>query len=125
MKFYSNKPSIPNKEDYQQLVESIFDSGFLTNFGQYHNDLLEKLKLRLNSKNIALCNNATTALACVIRSLTDPKKTNVITTPFTFSATCHSIFWANNPGKIEKNGKKTRNSVKKRQGNENLERQTH
>lgn len=95
MKFYSNKPSIPKIEDYQQLVGSIFDSGFLTNFGQYHNKLLEKLKLKFDSKNVALCNNATTALACVIRSITDQNKTNVITTPFTFSATCHSIIWAN------------------------------
>lgn len=95
MKFYSNKPSIPKSEDYQQLVEHIFDSGFLTNFGQYHDTLLEKLKLKLNSKNIALCSSATTALACVIRSITDLDKPNVITTPFTFSATCHSIIWAN------------------------------
>lgn len=95
MKFYSNKPSIPKTEEYQQLVGSIFDSGFLTNFGKYHNQLLEKLKLKFNSKNIALCNNATTALACVIRSITDQNKTKVITTPFTFSATCHSIVWAN------------------------------
>jgi len=95
MKFYSNKPSIPKLEDYQKLVGSIFESGFLTNFGKHHSDLLEKLKQKLNSKNIALCNNATTALACVIRSITDPNKTNVITTPFTFSATCHSIIWAN------------------------------
>ena len=95
MIFYSNKPSVPKTEDYQRLVESIFDSGFLTNFGQYHNALLEKLKRKLDTKNIALCNNATTALACVIRSISDPKKSDIITTPFTFSATCHSIIWAN------------------------------
>lgn len=95
MKFYSNRPSIPDAADYQNMVRSIFDSGFLTNFGQCHNELLRKLKIVFKTENLALGNNATTALACVIRALTDKQKTKVITTPFTFSATCHSIVWAN------------------------------
>lgn len=95
MKFFSNRPSIPDTTDYQNLTQSIFDSGFLTNFGRYHNELLSKLKAVFKTENLALCNNATTALACVIRSLTDGQKTEVITTPFTFSATSHSIIWAN------------------------------
>jgi dTDP-4-amino-4,6-dideoxygalactose transaminase len=71
MKFYSNRPSIPDAADYQNMVRSIFDSGFLTNFGQCHNELLRKLKIVFKTENLALGNNATTALACVIRALTD------------------------------------------------------
>jgi dTDP-4-amino-4,6-dideoxy-D-glucose transaminase len=107
MKFYSNKPSIPNAADYNTLIESIFDSGFLTNFGQCHTELISKLRTTFQTENLALCNNATTALTCVIRSITDEKKTKVITTPFTFSATCHSIIWANKTPvfvDIEENG---------------------
>lgn len=107
MKFYSNKPSIPDAADYNTLAQSIFDSGFLTNFGQYHNELLSNLKKKFQNENLALCNNATTALACVIRSITNEQKTSVITTPFTFSATCHSIIWANKKPvfvDIEENG---------------------
>ena len=94
MKIVVNKPSLPPYREFEALAKDIWESGYLTNYGAVHNKLLDNLQGIFDTKNIALCNNGTTALIGAIKIVALPKKQNIITTPFTFSATAHSIFWA-------------------------------
>lgn len=89
-----NRPSLPSWSEFAELAEEIWVSGQLTNFGPVHNKLLRNLELMFMTENIALCNNCTTGLIGAIKITALPKKKKVITTPFTFAATAHSIIWA-------------------------------
>lgn len=94
MKLIVNRPSLPSWSEFEELAKEIWDSGYLTNFGKVHNTLLHKLQLMFSTANIALCNNCTNGLIGAIKIIALPKKKKVITTPFTFAATAHSIIWA-------------------------------
>lgn len=94
MKLIVNRPSLPSWSEFEELAKEIWDSGYLTNFGNVHNTLLHNLQLMFSTANIALCNNCTNGLIGAIKIIALPKKKKVITTPFTFAATAHSIIWA-------------------------------
>ncbi len=94
MKLIVNRPSLPSWSEFEELAKEIWDSGYLTNFGTVHNKLLHNLELVFKTANFALCNNCTNGLIGAIKIIALPKKKKVITTPFTFAATAHSIIWA-------------------------------
>ena len=94
MKLIVNRPSLPSWNEFEELAKEIWNSGYLTNFGTVHNRLLDNLGLMFKTANIALCNNCTNGLIGAIKIIALPKKKKVITTPFTFAATAHSIIWA-------------------------------
>ena len=94
MKLIVNRPSLPSWSEFEELAKEIWDSSYLTNFGTVHNKLLHNLEHMFRTENIALCNNCTNGLIGAIKILALPKKKKVITTPFTFAATAHSIIWA-------------------------------
>lgn len=94
MKLIVNRPSLPSWSEFEELAKEIWDSGYLTNFGTVHNKLLLNLEHMFRTANIALCNNCTNGLIGAIKILALPRKKKVITTPFTFAATAHSIIWA-------------------------------
>ena len=95
MKLIVNRPSLPSWSEFEEIAKEIWDSGYLTNFGTVHNTLLRNLELLFRTENIALCNNCTNGLMGANKIIALPKKKRVITTPFTFAATAHSIIWAN------------------------------
>jgi len=90
---YITKPLSPKKDDIFKLWEEVMDSGWFTNMGKQHNlfekELLEYLKI----ENISIFNNGTIALIVALKALNLPLGSEVITTPFTFAATPHTISW--------------------------------
>ena len=94
-KVYVTSPLIPELDDIYNEIKEIFSSKWLTNMGEKHKELEEKLKEELKVKNLSLFNNGTIALLTAIKALNLPERSEVITTPFTFAATPHSIVWNN------------------------------
>jgi dTDP-4-amino-4,6-dideoxygalactose transaminase len=58
-----------------------------------HTELENKLEEVLKVRNVSLFNNGTIALLTALKALDLPQGSEVITTPFTFPATPHSISW--------------------------------
>ena len=92
-KIYVTQPLLPEKEDFMAQVDEIWESKWLTNMGEKHHELEEKLKNVLKVKNISVFNNGTIALLTALKVLDLPLNSEVITTPFTFAATPHCITW--------------------------------
>lgn len=92
-KIFVTSPLLPELEDVYSEIREIFDSKWLTNMGEKHKSLEFALKNELKVKNLSLFNNGTIALVTAIKALNLPVGSEVITTPFTFAATPHSIVW--------------------------------
>ena len=86
-----SKTHLPNRQRYLEYVHQIFDSGWVTNNGQLHQELEEKLANYLGVEYLVLTCNATIALQ-IAYELLDVKK-EAITTPFSFVATTSSLLW--------------------------------
>jgi len=85
------KPDLPPLEEYVKYLKVIWESRWLTNNGEFVQLLEKKLKEYLKVKNLVLLSNGTLALHLAIKAL--DIKGEVITTPFTFSATTNVILW--------------------------------
>ena len=85
------KPFLPRIEEYQELVEGIFQREWLTNNGPLVNDLELKLKRQLGLDHLLFVGNGTIAIQLAIKALGLTGK--VITTPFSYIATSSSIVW--------------------------------
>ncbi len=92
-KIYVTEPLLPNLEDFNVYLKDIWDSKWITNMGDKHNLLENRLKEVLKVNNVSLFNNGTIALLVAIKALELPYGSEVITTPFTFAATPHCISW--------------------------------
>lgn len=85
------KPFLPPLEEYLPYLEQIWASGQLTNNGPFHKQLENELADYLGVKYISLFGNGTLALIASLRALDISGE--VITTPFSFVATTHSLWW--------------------------------
>lgn len=85
------KPVLPPLEEFMPYLQEIWSSKQLTNNGVMHQLLEEKLASYLNVPYISLFCNATIALIAAMQTLRI--KGEVITTPYSFVATTHSILW--------------------------------
>ncbi len=94
-KILVTQPVLPELEKVNCVLEKIWGSKWVTNMGQYHNILGERLERVLKVKHVSLFNNGTIALLTAIKALNLPQGSEVITTPFTFAATPHCICWNN------------------------------
>lgn len=88
---FVTKPGMPPLEDFMPLLEQIWKSQILTNGGDFHRLLEKKLCDYLDVPYISLFNNGTIALVTAIQALN--LSGEVITTPFSFVATAHSLLW--------------------------------
>jgi len=77
--------------EFVQYLEKIWDSKVLTNGGPMHQRLEEELCRYLGVEHIALFTNATIALVTALQALRITGE--VITTPYSFVATAHSLLW--------------------------------
>ncbi len=84
---------MPDRKDVYRKVDEIWDSQLLTNNGPQHRELETKLLEYLGVSNISLFANGTLALQLACQALR--LSGEVITTPFTFAATPHVLFWNN------------------------------
>ena len=85
------RSSMPGFDEYCAEIRSIWDNHWLTNMGEKHQLLEEKLKDFLNCPNIVLYTNGHLALENIIAAMNFPVGSEIITTPFTFASTTHSI----------------------------------
>ena len=88
-KILVTQSSIPTFEEYNEEIKSIFETKWLTNMGEKHQLLEEKLKEKVKVENISLFNNGHLALYTAIKKMNLTGE--VITTPFSFSSTTHAI----------------------------------
>lgn len=83
------RSSMPPMNEYINEIAPLWESHWLTNMGEKHQELEESLKARLGIDNIALYTNGHSALEGAFEALGLHGK--VITTPFTFASTTHAI----------------------------------
>ena len=85
------QPSLPDLDDFVDLLKDIWDRKWLTNNGKYHQDFEKALAEYLGVKYISLFSNGTLALMTAIQAL--KLEGEVITTPYSFVATAHALWW--------------------------------
>jgi dTDP-4-amino-4,6-dideoxygalactose transaminase len=90
-KIFVTQPFLPPLEEYVDYLEKIWAFKHLTNNGPFHQQFEKELASYLGVKYVSLINNATTALLVSIKAL--DLTGEVITTPYSFVATAHSILW--------------------------------
>lgn len=83
------KSFMPPLEEYIDEIKGLWDSHWLTNMGEKHLELEDKLNDYLKTNNITLFANGHLALECAIAALNLTGE--VITTPYTFVSTTHAI----------------------------------
>ena len=88
---FVTKPTLPPLEDFIPYLQKIWDNKVLTNGGPFHEQLEKELCEYLGVEHICLFTNATIALVTALRALRITGE--VITTPYSFVATSHSLLW--------------------------------
>jgi dTDP-4-amino-4,6-dideoxygalactose transaminase len=88
---YVTKPYLPPLEEFLPYLEKIWSSKILTNGGPFHEQLEKALCEHLGVDHIALFANGTLALVTALQALRITGE--VITTPYSFVATAHSLLW--------------------------------
>ena len=86
-----SEPFLPPLEEFIPYLEDIWKRRWLTNNGHYHQALEQALCEFLKVPYISLFNNGTLALVTAIQTL--KLAGEVITTPFSFVATTHALWW--------------------------------
>jgi dTDP-4-amino-4,6-dideoxygalactose transaminase len=90
---FVTQPFLPPYEEFEPYLKDIWQSKFLTNNAKYHQALEEELCKYLGVKYISLFSNGTLALVTALQVLRITGE--VITTPFSFVATTHALWWNN------------------------------
>lgn len=85
------KPAMPPIEEFETYLKQIWDNSWLTNNGPIHQELEKALAEYLGVRYISLFSNGTLALITALQAL--HIKGEVLTTPFSFVATSHSLWW--------------------------------
>jgi dTDP-4-amino-4,6-dideoxygalactose transaminase/predicted O-linked N-acetylglucosamine transferase (SPINDLY family) len=88
---YVTQPTLPPLEEFIPYLKKIWDSKQLTNAGPFHQRLEQELCDHLGVKHISLFSNGTLALMTAMQALRITGE--VITTPYSFVATAHSLLW--------------------------------
>ncbi len=88
---YVTQPYLPPLEEFIPYLEQIWGNKWLTNGGPFHQELETALAEYLGVEHIALFTNGTIALVTALQTLRITGE--VITTPYSFVATAHSLFW--------------------------------
>ena len=90
-KIFVTKPSLPPLEEFIPYLQEIWSSGIITNGGPFHQKLESELCRYLGVEYISLFTNGTIALISALQALRITGE--VITTPYSFVATSHSLLW--------------------------------
>ena len=88
-KIFVTRSSMPSLEEYVSEISDIWSSHWLTNMGEKHKELQERLSDYLQVDNIDLLVNGHMALELTMQAM--GLQGEVITTPFTFASTTHAI----------------------------------
>ena len=90
---YVTQPSLPPLEEFVPYLEQIWKNKILTNNGPFHQELEVALCKFLGVEHLSLFTNGTIALVTALQAL--KVSGEVITTPYSFVATAHSLLWNN------------------------------
>ena len=85
------QPCLPPLEEFIPYLQEVWNNKWLTNNGPLHQQLEKKLAEYLGVKYISIFSNGTLALITALQALNITGE--VITTPFSFVATTHSLWW--------------------------------
>jgi dTDP-4-amino-4,6-dideoxygalactose transaminase len=88
---YVTQPYLPPLEEFIPYLEKIWESKKLTNSGPFHRQFEQGLTRFLGVEHVALFTNGTIALVTALQALRITGE--VITTPYSFVATAHSLLW--------------------------------
>ena len=84
-------PLLPDLDEFNTLLKEIWDSKWITNTGSFHKQLEKELANYLKVPYISLSTNGTLPLITALQALRITGE--VITTPYSFVATTHSLWW--------------------------------
>lgn len=90
---YVTQPSMPPLDEFSEYLKQIWANKILTNNGPFHKLFEEKLAEYLGVKYLSVFSNGTLALITALQALRISGE--VITTPYSFVATTHSLWWNN------------------------------
>ena len=90
---YVTRPFLPPLEEFRQGLEEIWENKWLTNNGPILKRFNRELSDIFETENLCLFNNGTLALQIALQAMGISGE--VITTPYTFVATTHALFWNN------------------------------
>lgn len=86
-------PLLPDLKEFEKYLEDIWNRKWLTNNGHYHQELEKALAEYLGVPYLSLFTNGTLPLITALQAMRITGE--VITTPYSFTATTHSIWWNN------------------------------
>lgn len=84
-------PLLPDLDEFNELLKDIWNRKWITNNGHYHQELEKALCEYLKVPYISLFTNGTLPLITALQALRITGE--VITTPYSFVATTHSLWW--------------------------------
>ena len=84
-------PLLPDLEEFHSMLKEIWESKWITNNGSFHQQLEKELATYLKVPYISLFTNGTLPLITALQALRITGE--VITTPYSFVATTHSLWW--------------------------------
>lgn len=84
-------PLLPNLDEFHSLLKDIWESKWITNNGSFHKQLEAALAEYLKVPYVSLFTNGTLPLITALQALRITGE--VITTPYSFVATTHALWW--------------------------------
>ncbi len=84
-------PLLPNLDDFNEMLKQIWESKWITNNGSFHKQLEKELAAYLKVPFLSLFTNGTLPLITALQALRITGE--VITTPYSFVATTHALWW--------------------------------
>ena len=84
-------PLLPNLEEFHEMLQDIWKSKWITNNGSFHQQLEKALAEYLKVPYVSLFTNGTLPLITALQALRITGE--VITTPYSFVATTHALWW--------------------------------
>ena len=85
-------PLLPDLEELKGMMQDIWERRWITNMGEYHQRFEQALAEYLGVEYISVFTNGTLPLITALQAL-GLRRGEVITTPYSFVATTHSIWW--------------------------------
>ena len=84
-------PLLPNLDEFHEMLKEIWKSKWITNNGNFHKQLEKELAEYLKVPYLSLFTNGTLPLITALQALHITGE--VITTPYSFVATTHALWW--------------------------------
>ncbi|MBO4530136.1 MAG: DegT/DnrJ/EryC1/StrS family aminotransferase [Paludibacteraceae bacterium] len=84
-------PLLPDLDEFHEMLKEIWDSKWITNNGSFHKQLEKELAEYLKVPYVSLFTNGTLPLITALQALHITGE--VITTPYSFVATTHALWW--------------------------------